>query len=173
MIFDSITKYTIVENPHPPQGGVPLFFFDVHFENSPKLPRNSQAKDHHFHRLPKGDWAPKRTWFSRNAFTWWVGPSSRRLENTAWLAHWYWPGWIPWWHFPMFSKTWNAFWKFHPLCNSHKPEMLACFQRAPSNIDGTVRFSRPNMAGAISSRLKYERWGIPVGSPRVSRLITQ
>ena len=25
MIFDSITKYTIVENPHPPQGGVPLF----------------------------------------------------------------------------------------------------------------------------------------------------
>ena len=102
---------------------------------------------------------------------WW--PSSRRLENTAWLAHWYWPGWIPWWHFPMFSKTWNAFWKFHPLCNSHKPEMLACFQRAPSNIDGTVRFSRPNMAGAISSRLKCERWGIPVGSPKVSTLITQ
>jgi len=26
VIFDSITKYTIVENPHPPQGGVPLFF---------------------------------------------------------------------------------------------------------------------------------------------------
>ena len=32
--------------------------------------------------------------------------------------------------------------------------MLACFQRAPWNIDGTVRFSPPNMAGAISSRLK-------------------
>ena len=26
MIFDAITKYTIVENPHPPQCGVPLFF---------------------------------------------------------------------------------------------------------------------------------------------------
>jgi hypothetical protein len=30
VIFDSITKYTIVENPHPPQGGVPLFIkFDI------------------------------------------------------------------------------------------------------------------------------------------------
>ena len=27
-MFYSITKYTIVENPHPPQGGVPLFLIE-------------------------------------------------------------------------------------------------------------------------------------------------
>ena len=32
----------------------------------------------------------------------------------------------------------------------HKPEMLASSQTSfPSNMDGTVRFSRPNMAGTV------------------------
>ena len=43
-MFDSITKYTIVENPHPPQGGVPLFYIILLYWLPSTFPRHPRAE---------------------------------------------------------------------------------------------------------------------------------